>query len=107
MTSETQRTCHGKTIAAILVLGVTLAITGCTTYSGPSDVSSGPTRHTEAKLDVTCSNGTKFSLSTGTKAGICRTNADGGSCQDGNNTASVSCKTGCTESSGSGSCTNK
>lgn len=71
-----------------------------------------------AKIDVSCSNGKKFSLSTGSNTGQCKLTYGngpagpgtgpvvGGACGDGKaNQASASCQDGCNSASGAGSCT--
>ncbi len=71
-----------------------------------------------AKIDVTCSNGKKFTLSTGSNTGKCNLTYGsgpagpgtgpvvGGACGDGKtNQASASCQDGCNSATGAGSCT--
>ena len=71
-----------------------------------------------AKIDVSCSNGKKFSLSTGSNTGQCKLTYGngpagpgtgpvvGGACGDGKaNQASASCQDGCNSAAGAGSCT--
>lgn len=71
-----------------------------------------------AKIDVACSNGKKFTLSTGSNTGRCNLTygngpagpgtgpVTGGACGDGKtNQASASCQDGCNSATGAGSCT--
>jgi hypothetical protein len=72
----------------------------------------------EAKIDVSCSNGKKFTLDTNSRAGRCNLTYGngpagpgtgpvvGGACGDGKgNQASASCQDGCNSATGAGSCT--
>jgi hypothetical protein len=73
-------------------------------------VSPRPRGPVAASTDVSCSNGKKFSISTGSKQGRCDVHiingkVTGGQCNDGNgNDAYVSCDVGCKGSSGAGDC---
>jgi hypothetical protein len=67
-----------------------------------------------ANLTITCANGTKFTLSTGSSAGSCTVDVApggsgtviGGSCYgpDGSTLSRAACGQGCNTANGSGSC---
>ncbi|UBF25360.1 hypothetical protein K9N68_27750 [Kovacikia minuta CCNUW1] len=77
---------------------------------GPSDFVNPTKKPSKATLDVKCG-GNTFTISTGNDQGTCTATppgsggGGGGACSDGSgNTASVSCDTGCSGATGSGSC---
>lgn len=67
-----------------------------------------------AQIDVSCSDGNKYTISTGTGGGSCTvvtsngSHVDGGYCGDTKgNGSSVFCGIGCTGATGNGKCSNK
>jgi hypothetical protein len=63
-----------------------------------------------ASITITCKNGKKFALATGTTAGKCTAvldaaeNVIGGECEDGTNSSLARCAQGCLAATGSSSC---
>ncbi len=81
--------------------------------AGPGRVLTGGPTIIPAQIDVSCSDGKSYTISTGTGGGGCtlvNTNGhvDGGYCGDTKgNGSSVFCGIGCTGATGNGKCTNK
>jgi hypothetical protein len=87
---------------------------GCLGIVGLGGCDTEPSQ-TYSETDVQCPNGDNFEISTGTEAGTCEVSQDangnvtGGTCSDGNNSASVSCSANagqgaCSGTQGSGDC---
>jgi hypothetical protein len=81
--------------------------------AGPGRVLTGGPTIIPAQIDVSCSDGKSYTISTGTGGGGCTLvnsngHVDGGYCGDTKgNGSSVFCGIGCTGATGNGKCTNK
>jgi hypothetical protein len=93
--------------AVFVAVAVVAFILGRYTGQPPMVGPRGPTV-VGASIDVECSNGKTYTITTGNNRGKCKRVSDGGVCTDAHgNDATTSCVSGCVETSGSGDCKKK